>query len=63
MESVVNLCPRFLIDQLVGKKNMDLEQVVCSICEVDDTYMNTEDWKELFAKIGYTGDSYWTITE
>ena len=28
-----------------------------------ETYMSTEDWKKLFAKLGYTGDYYWTITE
>lgn len=28
-----------------------------------ETYMSTEDWKKLFAELGYTGDYYWTITE
>ncbi len=27
------------------------------------TVMDTENWKKLLAKIGYTGDFYWTITE
>lgn len=27
------------------------------------TFMDTENWKKLFAKIGYTGEFYWTITE
>ncbi len=27
------------------------------------TFMDTENWKKLFVKIGYTGDFYWTITE
>ena len=25
------------------------------------TYMSVEDWKELFAEVGYTGDYYWFI--
>ncbi len=25
------------------------------------TYMHVEDWKELFAEVGYTGDYYWFI--
>ena len=27
------------------------------------TYMHVDDWKELFAKVGYTGDYYWFIAE
>lgn len=27
------------------------------------TYMHVEEWKRLFAEIGYTGDYYWFITE
>jgi len=27
------------------------------------TYMHVADWKELFAKVGYTGDYYWFIAE
>jgi ubiquinone/menaquinone biosynthesis C-methylase UbiE len=27
------------------------------------TYMHADDWKKLFAEVGYTGDYYWTITE
>lgn len=27
------------------------------------TFMDTEQWKQFFAKVGYTGDFYWTITE
>ena len=27
------------------------------------TYMHTDDWKKLFAEVGYTGDYYWFIAE
>jgi len=27
------------------------------------TYMHVDDWKKLFAEVGYTGDYYWFITE
>ena len=27
------------------------------------TYMHVDDWKRLFAKVGYTGDYYWFIAE
>ena len=27
------------------------------------TYMHVDDWKELFAEAGYTGDYYWFIAE
>jgi len=27
------------------------------------TYMHVDDWKKLFAEVGYTGDSYWFIAE
>jgi ubiquinone/menaquinone biosynthesis C-methylase UbiE len=27
------------------------------------TYMHVEDWKKLFAEVGYTGDYYWFIAE
>lgn len=27
------------------------------------TYMHVEEWKELFAEVGYTGDYYWFIAE
>jgi ubiquinone/menaquinone biosynthesis C-methylase UbiE len=27
------------------------------------TYMHAEDWKKLFAEVGYTGDYYWFIAE
>jgi ubiquinone/menaquinone biosynthesis C-methylase UbiE len=27
------------------------------------TYMHVADWKELFGKVGYTGDYYWFIAE
>jgi hypothetical protein len=27
------------------------------------TYMHVEDWRRLFAEIGYTGDYYWFIPE
>lgn len=29
----------------------------------NETAMDPEGWKKLFAEIGYTGDFYWTITE
>lgn len=28
-----------------------------------ETYMHVDDWKKLFAEIGYTGDYYWFIAE
>jgi ubiquinone/menaquinone biosynthesis C-methylase UbiE len=28
-----------------------------------NTYMHVDEWKALFADIGYTGDYYWFITE
>ena len=27
------------------------------------TYMHVDEWKELFAEVGYTGDYYWFIAE
>jgi len=27
------------------------------------TFMDTEQWKQFFSNVGYTGDFYWTITE
>jgi len=27
------------------------------------TYMHTDDWKELFAEVGYIGNYYWFIAE
>jgi len=27
------------------------------------TYMHVDDWKRLFAEVGYTGDYYWFIAE
>jgi hypothetical protein len=26
------------------------------------TFMDTENWKQFFSDVGYTGDYYWTIT-
>jgi len=28
-----------------------------------ETYMHVDDWKKLFAEVGYTGDYYWFIAE